>query len=217
MSASRFIGRFVKVGLLIPIVLVLTAEVAGASSVAVVGGGASGETVSLTSILGTTVVSGPAPSVTLPPTGGGPFTQSVATVNVPGLLTAGVLTVSTQGVFGPSGFVDSSASVADANLAGGAVTATVIGSQCHIDAVGNTTGSTTLVGASVLGASLPANPSPNSAVTVAGVGTLTLNEQTSTVGPGGNRSITVTAVHLHLTGPVKGDIVLAQSVCRARI
>ncbi|MFN2606616.1 MAG: choice-of-anchor P family protein [Acidimicrobiales bacterium] len=50
------------------------------------------------------------------------------------------------------------------------------------------------------------DPPPNTVIPLPGVGTLTLNEQKTTTGPGGNRSITVNAVHLHPTGLVVGDV-----------
>jgi hypothetical protein len=217
MSEFRLMKRFAQSMLVVPVALLIAAEAAGATSVALVGGGASGVTVSVNGPLGTVVLAGPTPTVTLPATGGGPFTQSLASLNVPGFLSAGVLTVSTQGTFGPSGFVQSSSNVANLNVGSGAVAATAVSSQCRIDAAGHTTGSTTLLSATALGATLPVNPAPNTSVAVAGVGTLTLNEQTSTTGPGGNRSITVNAVHLHLAGLVQGDVIVGQSVCRARI
>jgi len=97
-----------------------------------VSGGAIGESVDVRTLLGAQVTSGPLPTVTLPAAGGGPFTNSALSANVPNLLSVGVLNVSTEGgnLGSHQGFAASSASVANVNALGGLVTATVIGSQC---------------------------------------------------------------------------------------
>ena len=82
------------------------------------GSGAFGESVNVTVLNSGTVTSGPTPSVTLPSSGGGPVTDSLASLNLPGVLTAGVLNVSTEGtnLGSHSGTATSSASVADATV-----------------------------------------------------------------------------------------------------
>ena len=194
------------------------ASAAAASNVGLVGGGAFGEKVSVRPIVGPPVSSGPMPSVTLPSTGGGPFTANLASVVLVGKLEAQALSVSTQGALGTSGFVSSSAQASTVILAGGAAKANLVSSRCRIDASGVMTAGSTLTNGTVLGTSVSAGPAPNTAVPIAGVGTLILNEQLSAVGPSGLRSITVNAIHLKLAGTLgTGDIMVSQSRCIARI
>jgi hypothetical protein len=210
---------------LVAVLLLLSAAVLGlangaaaAGSVGLVGGGAFVAQVNVQPVVGPAVTFGPTPSVTLPSTGGGPFTASLASIALPGLLETKAGSVSTQGAFGPSGFVTSSAQVATLSAAGGAVKASLVGTSCRIDSAGNTTGTTNFASLTVLGIPASASPPPNTTVPLPGVGTLTLNEQTSTVGPGGLRSITVNAIHLHLAGALaNGDIIVSQSRCTARV
>jgi hypothetical protein len=164
------------------------------------------------------VTFGPTPSVTLPPTGGGPFTANLASFVLLGLLETKAESVSTQGVFGASGFVASSAQAATVSAAGRAVTASLVATSCRIDAAGNTTGTTSFASLTVLGIPVSASPPANAVIPLPGVGTLTLNEQTSAIGPGGHRSITVNGIHLHLAGVLgTGDIFVSQSRCIAMI
>jgi len=190
------------------------------------GSGAFGESVNVT-VLGTgSVNSGPMPSVTLPSGGGGPVTDSLANVNLPGVLTTGLLNVSTQGtnLGSHSGTSTSSAQVAGATLLsalapslGGSplLTADVISSQCTSNGDGSS-GSSTLVGVSVAGSPVAVNPAPNTTIDVLGAITVTLNEQIVS-NTGGETSITVNAVHvrLNLDGIATGDVILSQSRCRA--
>jgi hypothetical protein len=193
------------------------AGAATAGTVGLVGGGAFGEKVSVQPIVGPPVTSGPMPSVTLPPAGGA-FNANLVSVVVTGILEAQALSVSTQGALGASGFVASSAQASTVSVAGGAARASVVSSRCGIDASGAMTGGATLTNLTVLGTSVSAGPAPNTAILLAGVGTLILNEQLSTVGPGGLRSITVNAIHLNLAGSLgTGDIIVSQSRCSARI
>jgi hypothetical protein len=104
------------------------------------------------------------------------------------------------------------------SAAGGAAKASLVATNCRIDAAGNIAGTTNFGGLTVLGAPVLAGPPPNTPVTLPGVGTLILNEQTSTVGPGGLRSITVNGIHLQLAGALgTGNIILSQSRCTARV
>ncbi len=209
--------------LLVALLLVAAAFLGGANGAAagtvrLVGGGAFGTHVNVQPVVGPAVTFGPKPSVTLPPAGGGPFTANLASVVLVGLLQTKALSVSTQGVFGPSGFVTSSAHAATVSAAGGAVKASLVVTSCRIDSSGNTIRTTNFAGLTVLGTSVVANPPPNTKVTLPGVGTLTLNEQTSTVGPGGLRSITVNGIDLHLAGALgTGGIVISQSRCIAMV
>ncbi|HEU5308410.1 MAG TPA: hypothetical protein VFW97_13845, partial [Acidimicrobiia bacterium] len=76
-------------------VVALSAPPAGAE-VTAVDGGASGAEVSV-SLLGISTTLAATPSVSLPSDGGGPFTDDVASVGLTGVLSTGVLDVSTQG------------------------------------------------------------------------------------------------------------------------
>jgi hypothetical protein len=191
------------------------------------GSGAFGESVNV-SVLGSgTVTSGPMPTVDLPSGGGGPFTDSLASVNLPGVLTAGVLNVSTEGtnLGSHGGTATSSASVADATVGaalsgqlGGSplLEADVISSKCTSNGDGSS-GSSNLVDLKVAGNGQPVSPPPNTTIDVIpGALTVTLNEQIVN-DSGGEASITVNAVHvrLNLDGLATGDVILSQSRCRA--
>jgi hypothetical protein len=181
-------------------------------------GSAFGEQVRVTTALGLSVNSGPLPTVTLPAGGSAtPVTNSAATANVAGLLTAGVLNVSTQGTTGPGGSVQSSAQVTNPVVGSAllqAVAADVVGTTCTANEAG-ATGTTTIANLRVLGAPITVPTAPNSQLNVAGVGTLFVNEQVVS-GTAPSQSITVNALRLQLTVPLglgTGSIILAQSVC----
>lgn len=181
------------------------------ADVTTVGGGAFGE-----QVVGP-VSSGPLPSVTLPASGGGPFTASLLSVNVPDLLRTGLLEVRTTGELGPTGFSESSASVAHVRVGSdNTFRANLVTSECRSDSSGST-GSTQLVNARVLGIPVTSTPGPNTvALDIPGVARVVLNEQTVSNSPG-NTSITVNAVHVTLFpgSPSQTDIILAQSRCSA--
>jgi hypothetical protein len=218
-------GRAALVLIAVFCVAIALATPASAEVTDVSGSGAYGESVNV-SVLTGSVTSGPAPSVTLPSGGGGPVTDSLVNVNLPGVLTTGLLNVSTQGtnLGSHSGTSTSSAQVAGATLLsalapalGGSplLTANVISSQCTSNGDGSS-GSSTLVGLTVAGSPVNANPPPNTTIDVLGAITVTLNEQIVTGSPG-ETSITVNAVHvrLNLDGVATGDVILSQSRCRA--
>ncbi len=183
-----------------------------------VSGGAFGESVDVTTLLNAHVTSGPLPSVTLPSTGGGPFTNSVLSANVSNLLTAGVLNVSTEGgnLGTHQGFATSSASVADVNALSGLITAQVVASKCTSNGDGSI-GSSTLTTVRVLGALVAVNPAPNTAINLPGVGSVTLNEQIRPTNGAGDTSIIVRAIHVRLNGALgNGDIIISESRCGAK-
>jgi hypothetical protein len=221
MSAALKRGRLrasLAAVLLVSAAVLGAANSAGAGTVGLVGGGAYGTSVNVQPVVGPAVTYGPAPSVALPPAGGGPFTASLVGLVLPGLVETKAQSVSTRGSLGPSGFATSSAQAATLSAAGGAVKANLVGTSCRIDSAGNTTGTSSFAALTVLGNSVSASPPPNTTVPLPGVGTLTLNEQTSTASPGGLRSITINAIHLHLAGTLgSGDIIVSQSRCTARI
>src|SRR5262249_43676372 len=191
------------------------------------GSGAFGESVKVTVAGSGSVTSGPMPTVTLPSGGGGPFTDSLANVSLKGILTSGVLNVSTEGtnLGSRGGTAKSSASVAEAT-AGEALSnqlegkpllkAELISSQCTSNGDGSS-GSSNLVDLEIAGNGQPVSPPPNTTIDVIpGALSVTLNEQIVNNSPG-ETSITVNAVHVRLNvGDVAtGDIILSQSRCRA--
>lgn len=208
-----FVAAFLA-GLVTLTGMLVTRSTSASGEVSTVAGGAFGIDVHVQTIVGARVDAGPTPAVELPPGGGGPITDHLASAQVPGLLSAGVLDVSTQGTAGPNGSVTSSASVATVSLAGGAVTVDLVKSECRATSTG-TTGSTTLTNLRVAGTPLPQlDPPPNTVIDVPGVGSLTLNEQT---GGSGGTPFTVNAIHLRLNSAVlgTGDLIVAQSRCKA--
>jgi hypothetical protein len=153
---------------------------------------------------------GPAPEVTLPPTGGGPFTDSLPSIELDiieeTVTLAGPLDVVTEGALGPGGFAASAARVEEVNMAevlGLFFIADLIETECSADLASGPTGSTRIVNGLTPVDPLPENPAPN---TVAvdfeeennvGSGTVTtrvllvLNEQV-----GGPNDITVNGARL---------------------
>jgi hypothetical protein len=211
----------------LPTLLVAVAALAASparADVTSLAGGAYGLSVDAT-VLGVAASFGPDPSVTLPAAGGGPLTDSTASATVPGLLTTGLLDVSTEGgtAVSHTRTVESSATVNNLNLLTGTATVTLIQSECISNGDGST-GSTTLAGLGGAFAGLSATPAPNTTVTIAGVGSVTFNEQVETNVAGSTTSIIVNAMHIHLaiTGPlpgpvddITGDVIVGQSRCRA--
>jgi hypothetical protein len=181
-----------------------------ASNIIAVGGGAIG-----VSVTGLASLS-PTPSVPLPPGGGGPFTATAASVNLLGVLTTGVLAVGTQGSLGATGSAQSSSTVQNVNVPIGfpaLVTAQVVQTSCTSQTSGST-GSTALTNAFVAGVPVSASPTLNTTITVIGVATVVLNQQTGSPGPGTTTSITVNGIHVTLLDQTE-DIIIAQSQCSA--
>lgn len=178
------------------------------------GGGAYGERVSVNSVA--SARSGPRPSVSLPSSGGGPFSTNLAAASVTGLLSTGVLTVTTRGdrVVSHLRTATSSATVNNVNDGAGAVRASLVRSTCSSNGT-SSTGSTTILGSN-LGVS--ASPAPNTVRRLpGGLGSVTFNEQIRTNSVGRTTSITVNAIHVRLDGGAlgSGDITISQSRCQA--
>lgn len=216
-STGRAGRRALALTALVP-VFALGMATAAYADVTSVTGSAFGERVQVTTALGVGVSSGPLPTVTLPAAGSAaPVTNSAATANVAGLLTAGVLNVSTQGTTGAGGSVQSSAQVTNPVLGlplAPAVAADAVGSTCTANEAG-ATGTTTIANLRILGATVTVPTAPNSSLSVAGVGTLFVNEQVVS-GAAPSQSITVNALRLQLNAPLglgTGSIIIAQSVC----
>src|SRR5712691_6887984 len=129
----------------VTIVALMLIAAPGWADVNFTSGGAFGEKVDVAPA-GIHVTSGPKPAVILPATGGGPFADNLAVVDLPGVLRVGLLEVSTQGALGAAGFAQSSADVANV-LVGPAdspiLTAQAVHSACRSNSAGST-GSTSL-------------------------------------------------------------------------
>jgi uncharacterized repeat protein (TIGR01451 family) len=188
-----------------------------------VGGSAFGTQLSLLDALVSFLNVGPVPTVTIP-VSTTPDDQSAtnATVSVPGIpplpapfLNAGGFTVHT--VTDPiAGTVTSTATSTGVNIGGGLLSATAVASTCHFGPDGFT-GSSTLDGltSSLLGGlSNLVNPPPNTGLSLAGLGQVTLNEQ-SDVTAAGIRTFTVNAIHLDVAplGLSLGNLILGQTTC----
>jgi hypothetical protein len=137
---------------------------------------------------------------------------TVASVNVAGLLTAGVVTDTADAT-------DASSTIAnvDATLSAvAAVRATAVTSSCTFDTntgtvtgtSGITRGRVTLVGLANI--ALDANAAPNTTVSVPGIATITLNRQT--IAPDG--TLTVDAIYVDLLGDTQ-TITIGTSTCNA--
>lgn len=215
-STGRAGRRALALTALVP-VFALGLATAAHADVTSVTGSAYGERVQVTTLVGAAVNSGPLPTVTLPAGGSAaPVTSSAANANVSGLLTAGVLNVSTQGTTGPGGSVQSSAQVTNPSLGTSiapVVQADAVGTTCTANEAG-ATGTTTITNLRILGATVTVPTAPNSSLNVAGVGTLFVNEQAVT-GTAPSQSITVNALRLQITTGAlgTGSIILAQSAC----
>jgi hypothetical protein len=178
-------------------------------------GGAAGVQVGVT-LLGTPATLAATPVATLPP-GGGSDSSSLVSVDVPGVLSTGVLDTSTEGtdLNSDTGSVTSDASVANVSVVAGLVSADAVASTCTATRDG-VTASTTLTDASITGiGDLAVSPAPNTEITLVGVATITLNEQVVTDTADGVNAVTVNAIHVHLDGLLAtGDVYIGRSTCQ---
>jgi hypothetical protein len=158
---------------------------------------------------------GAVPSVALP-ADGGEVSKSLATagltVGLTEIVDLGVLEVSSaaSGVGGSEGNVQSVAVVDGADILGGIIHADQVTASCSADTAG-TGGSVTLVGASAAGVgTLEVSPAPNTGISIPGVGSLTLNQQTIS----SDGTLTVTGLSLRLLPVVgTGTVNIARAVC----
>lgn len=136
--------------------------------------------------------------------------HTLVSLNAP-LLGTAVLNAITDGdANGNSSATGSAASVALLPVTGAlaAVTADVISATCTADGT-TESGSATLTNAKIGTTALAASPGPNTNVSVPGVATVTLNEQTTAGGV-----LTVNAIHIQLgTNGALGDIIIGHAVC----
>lgn len=188
------------------------------------------------SLLGITV---PGTPVTLAQTtgvpAGTPQNANVASINLPTVLTTGILTSSSQGGnlgthqgFSTSNGEVDGATVLQGPLAGIGVatllTADVLAATCTSTGTGST-GSSTIANLVIAGVPVAANTPPNTVITVVNVAgslvTVTVNEQIAVNTPGVETSMIVNAVHVHAAvaplgvNTVQADIILGHAACRA--
>lgn len=198
----RFAGRGGAIGVAVAASLVLGAMPASAAP----GDGSAYAVDVAVTLLGQPAVNvGPlAPSNT-----GGPTEASLASVNVPGIVSAGVVT--SQAVLNEeTGEVHAEADVANVNIGLAALTGSIGAVEATCDATqSGTTGSTTLANVQLPGVSVPVNPAPNTTINLPLV-SIVFNEQIENA----DGSLTVNAVHIRLNALVgMGDIVLASATC----
>ena len=184
------------------------------ADVSAVGGGAFAESVNLTRTGQTHQISGPMPHVTLPATGGGPFTSSLASANIAHVITTGLLAVSTRGSLGANGSAQSGASIANISAFDGYVTIQTLTSQCKSDSNGST-GSSTITGLVVNGKPVTIGTAPNTVLYNKYGLKVVFNEQVNNDKPN-FADIRVTALHVSLTTPAGvGNLLLDQVTCHA--
>jgi hypothetical protein len=193
---------------------VTTASGASAAGAAV-DGNAYGAEVNATTLGLLSVTVGPTPSVTLPSTGSAtPLSQTLASVSAAGLLSTGVLQVSTVGT--PGSDVESNAQVAGVDVPT-VLTADVIGASCEAAADGTLSGSSVLTNLSIGGVAVSADAAPNTVIQLGGLATVTVNEQTE-IGVGtADPQIVVNAIDIKLLPGLAsigtGQIVIGHAEC----
>lgn len=151
----------------------------------------------------------------------GPTEDTFAAVNLPGVLTTGVINTSASRD-DSTGHVAARASTADVDLAvfrpANPVTAELVEATCEATQAGNT-GSTNLVGVQLgsLG-DIAADPAPNTVVNVrlgaVHIASITFNEQIAN----DDGSLTVNAIHVRLLGARlgslgSGDVIISSATC----
>jgi hypothetical protein len=145
-----------------------------------------------------TVVSGPTFPVGLGclGTGGATLTNAGVAVSLPQVLTAGTIKDTAAGlVSGTQVSGETTSTIQNLNLLNGAVTANLIKADVTTNGNPPTLGDkSSFLGLRVLGVPITVNPNPNTAITLAGIGTLWLHRQIKTT-----TGITVIMVQLVIT------------------
>lgn len=147
----------------------------------------------------------------LPPNGGFQSAE-LASVEVPGVMSARLLVATTRGA---NSVAQSSASLAEVNVLNGLLTASFVRAESEATCNG-VRGATEVAEVTLAGQRITVDPfAPNQTfgpITVPGVGTVTLivNEQESSSGPG-SREIGVNAVHLTVQGLVQVEVILSHA------
>lgn len=148
----------------------------------------------------------PLPLIELPPGG----TNEVLGLSLPPLVSTDVLQVASNET--PDNGSESSASVAGLEALPGVaeVAGELIASSCQATP-SSSSGDASLVDTSVLGIPVAVTPQPNTSIAIPGLGSVTLNEQTTE----GGRT-TVRAVHVAVDAPlIAADLAVATSTCAA--
>lgn len=145
--------------------------------------------------IGASVSATPSASV---PSSGGSQSKSLASkslgVLVIDVLDLGLMNVSASGSTGVDGSAEAEATIADVELVNQIITADKVTVSCDAGP-GGTSGATQLVGARVASiGNLSASPAPNTSLSIADVGTLWLNRQTTD----SSGTLTVTGLQLVL-------------------
>lgn len=160
--------------------------------------------------LGTIAAVSPTPLSTYPPGG----TTTVVGLNAGPFATNSTLTSTTAGD-PTTGTSSASATVQQLSLNLGVATGSVTGvnATCNATATG-ATGSGTIAGGSLTAPLLPtltlaANAAPNTTVSIPGVLSVILNQQTTDA----NGVLTVNAVHITLLGGTGGDVIIGHAQC----
>lgn len=160
--------------------------------------------------LGTLAAVSPTPLSTYPPGG----TQTVVGLNAGPFATNSTLTSTTAGD-PTAGTSSASATVDQLNLNLGVATGAVTGVNATCNATpSGATGSGTITGGSLTAPLLPpltltANAAPNTALSIPGVLSVVLNEQSTD----SNGVLTVNAVHITLLGGTGGDVIIGHAQC----
>jgi hypothetical protein len=141
------------------------------------------------------------------PSSGGVQSNALLTASVPNILSADVLVASTSG---SSGQANSSSSLANVTVLPGSpyqLDASFVRSQTQATCSG-LSGSSELANVQFAGKTVTVTGAPNQTITVPGVATLVINEQT-TSSKGHYHKITVNAIHLTVNGVA--EVILASS------
>ena len=149
-------------------------------------------------------------------------TAYVANVAVPAAtpaISATALEVKAAGELGsgPNAGGHAYAYVANLSVVPAGLGAAAVASECHSNLAGSTAFSTIVGGTGALSA-VALNPPPNTTIPL-GILTIVLNEQVSqdnTNGPGSvQHAMRVRAIHITFGAPGSGEIIVAESSCRA--
>jgi hypothetical protein len=135
-------------------------------------------------------------------------------VNVPNILSAGVMDVSTQGSLGATGGSTSRASTADA-VVNGVLSANAVTSTCSSSLSGST-GSTSVVNLAIAGQPvINGTVTPNTTIPLPLIGKVIIGEQIVT-NTGTTTSIDENGIHVVFSGLLgTGDVIISHSHCDA--
>ncbi|MCA1601716.1 MAG: hypothetical protein LC776_08775, partial [Acidobacteria bacterium] len=146
------------------------------------------------------------------PAEGGFITVSLASANVPGVLTTSLLTATTQGAGDQS---RSQATVQNLNLTvgGNIITSDIVAesSQCTCTAGGPICQGSLFANLSIDGVSIGITGQPNQRIDLPGGGFVVINEQTVT-GTGNFRAITANGLHIFIPNVIPGTPAVADVI-----